>query len=329
MALSQGFRRVEQVESRGGRGPLWQRIREARWCYLFMAPALVLAVLFTFYPVVASAYFSLLDWSGVSSQKTFVGLANYAHVIHDHLFWDSFWRTLLFAVVDVPIMLAISLVVAIVLNDQTIRLRSVFRTLFFLPVVTTTAIVGVVMSLIMDPYSGPLDAALIRLHLISRPVDFLGNPHIALWAVLGVHIWKWMGTSMIYWLVALQTVPADLYEAAEVDGARKWQLHRFVTVPLIAPFAVIITLIDFVGAMQVFPLIQSMTQGGPAFSTQLIEVYIYRLAFASQGGEPQLGYASTVAVFFGGVVISLAILQAWVARRFSAARRGLRQEENR
>lgn len=305
--------------TKNGATTLRQRLWNARWSYLFMAPSLVLAALFTFYPVVASWYISLLDWSGLDSDQEFVGLDNYAEAISDPYFWAAFRRTFAFAFAAVPALLLLALAAAIVLNDQALRMRAVFRTVFFLPVVTTTAIVGVVLSLIMNPFDGPLNAFLLNLGLIDQPVDFLGDPDLALWSVAGVFVWKWMGVSMIYWLVALQTVPLQVYEAAQVDGASRWQTHRRITLPMIAPFGIIITLIAFVGALQTFPLMQAMTQGGPAFSTELVELYIYRLAFAADS-RPQLGYASAVAVFFGVTVLVLTLLQAWGLRKAHAIR---------
>ena len=302
-----------------GSGSLWQRVKAAGWCYLFMAPTLILAILFTFYPMLASWYISFLDWSGIDADRTVVGFQNFVEATRDPDFWQAFGRTFAFAAVTVPGTLVLSLLVAIVLNDQSLRLRTAFRTIFFLPVVTTTAIVGIVMSLIMNPFDGPLNAFLLQLGLIDRPIDFLGDPDIALWSVAGVYVWKWMGISMIYWLVALQTVPRELYEAAAVDGANRLSVHRYITTPMILPFAVIITLIGFVGALQTFPLVQAMTQGGPAFSTELVEVYIYRLAFASDS-QPRLGYASAVAVFFGITVLILTLAQAWAVRKAATRR---------
>lgn len=303
-----------------GGGSLRHRVWQARWCYAFMAPSLVLALLFTFYPLVSSWYISFLDWSGLDSERKFTGLDNYREVVKDPYFWDAFGRTFAFALAAVPVMLVLALIVAIVVNDQALRLRTVFRTVFFLPVVTTTAIVGVVLSLIMNPFDGPLNAFLLDAGLTDAPIDFLGDPDLAMWSVAGVFVWKWMGISMIYWLVALQTVPQEIYEAARVDGAGRWQTHRHLTMPLIAPFGVIISLIAFVGALQTFPLMQAMTQGGPAFSTELVEVYIYRLAFAADH-QPRLGYASAVAVIFGVTVLALTLLQGWGFRRLQLNRR--------
>lgn len=320
MSILQRGRRAGSAGKSGGQPPLLKRMWAARWCYLFMLPSLMLASLFTFYPVIASWYISVLDWSGLGAERTFVGIENYIEAVGDSYFWDAFVRTFAFAFIAVPVMLALSLLVAILLNDESLRLRSVFRTLFFLPVVTTTAVVGIVMSLIMNPFDGPLNTMLLSLGLIDAPIDFLGNPDLALWSVAGVFIWKWFGISMIYWLVALQTVPNENYEAARIDGASMWQMHRFITMPIILPFAILIVLITFVNTFNVFPLVQAMTGGGPAFSTELVELYIYRLAFASDG-LPRLGYASAVAVVFGVLTLIFALLQAWGARKATAARR--------
>jgi ABC-type sugar transport system permease subunit len=315
---------VRRTVRTGSRKNLGRQIWTARWCYIFMLPSLALAALFTFYPVVSSWYISLLNWTGIESQGVYIGLANYREALDDTFFWNAFRRTFLFALVSVPTMVGLAFVVAIVLNDQVLRLSTVFRTIFFLPVVTTTAIVGVVMSLILNPFDGPVNIVLVSLGLIRAPIDFLGDPDIALWSVAGVFVWKWMGISMIYWLVAFQTVPRELHEAAEVDGASGWQRHRFITIPLILPFGAIITLIATVGALQVFPLVQSMTHGGPFFSTELVEVYIYRLAFAATG-RPRLGYASAVAVFFGVTVLLFVIGQGWGLRKINALRSGSRR----
>lgn len=127
---------------------------------------------------------------------------------------------------------------------------------------------------------------------------------------------------MIYWLAALQVIPIELYEAARVDGASRWQIHRSVTVPLILPFAAIITLIAAIGALNVFPLVQTMTGGGPFFASEVMEVYIYRTAFGtgSGGSVPRLGYASAVGVWFGICVMLVALIQGLAARKANAAR---------
>jgi len=289
------------------------------WCYLFMLPTIVLASFFTFYPAIASWVISFQDWNGFGDEREFIGLRNFEEVLVDPYFWSAFGRTALFVVLTVPISLLLSLLIAIALNDASYRLRPLFRAIFFLPVVTTTAVVGIVSTMILNPFDGPINTLLLDIGLIDRPIDFLGDPDIALYSVAGVFVWKWMGISMIYWLVALQTVPRELYEAAAVDGAGVLRRHRHLTIPMVTPFAVIITLIAVVGAFQTFPLVQAMTRGGPSLSTELVELYIYRLAFASSG-EPRLGYASAAAVVFGLTILVLTVVQMLGLRRLQTSR---------
>lgn len=305
------------------RGTRWRRIYAARWCYLFMLPSLLLAALFTFWPIIASWYFSLLDFSGFSSARPFVGLANYRELIRDPFFWRSLGHSFLFMALTVPLRLALALIVAILLNDKALRLAPLFRTLFFLPVVTTTAVVGILMTFLFSPFNGPINKTLLALHLIARPVDFLGDPHRALYTIMAVQVWKSFGFSMIYWLAALQSIPGELYEAAKVDGANPWQQFRGITVPLLKPFAVVILLITAVNTLRVFDLVQTMTGGGPFFASEVVETYIYRNAFSVQGGIPREGYASAVGVFFGLTVMVVALIQGWAIRKANAMRRDL------
>ncbi|MEJ7840089.1 MAG: sugar ABC transporter permease [Thermomicrobiales bacterium] len=285
-----------------------------------MAPSLVLAAMFTFYPLVASWYFSFLDWSGFTSDRTWVGLDNYREVIDDTYFWDAYRRTFLFMIGSVPIRLILSLLIAMILNDVALRLGPILRTMFFIPVVTTAAIVGIVMTFVFSPFNGPVNDILKAIGLIDRPIDFLGDPDTAMWTVVGVHIWKNFGITMIYWLAALQIVPQDLYEAARMDGANAWRLFRDITMPLLAPFAAIIALITIVQTLQVFPIVQTMTGGGPFFSSEVMEVYIYRNAFG-EGGIPRLGFASAAGVFFGMTVMLIAIVQGLGLRKAQQTRK--------
>jgi len=304
------------------RGTRWQRAVTARWCYLFMLPSLMLAAMFTFWPIAASWYYSLLEWSGFSSVRTFVGLDNYREVAADHFFWDAFARSFLFMIVSVPIRLALALVVAIILNDRALKLAPLFRTLLFLPVVTTTAIVGILMKFLLSPANGPVNQILLTLGVVAKPLDFLGDPHNTLWTVMGVSVWKFFGISLVYWLAALQSIPGELYEAARVDGAGRAMILRQITLPLLKPFAAIIILITAVNMLRIFDLVQTMTGGGPFFASEVIEVYIYRNAFG-EGGVPRLGFASAAGVLFGLAVMLIALGQGWALRRANAARQNV------
>lgn len=307
--------RAQPVRSRS----LGKRIWDARHCYVLMIPGLVLIGMFSVYPLVMSWYFSFLDWDGIQKAKTWIGLQNFRELAQDAFFWHAFLRSLWFAGVATPIEIVLSLVIAIVLNNKALKLAPLYRTLFFLPVVTTTAIVGIVMSFVFSTFNGPVNQALADLHLISRPIGFLTSPTAVMWTAIGVFVWKWMGQPMIYWLAGLQTIPEELYEAARVDGASSWQQARYITTPLLKPFGVIITLIVLVGNMQVFAFLQALTHGGPYFASETMELYIYRIAFgASTGGGYQvtrLGYASAAGVLFGLLMMVLAAAQILAVRR--------------
>lgn len=293
--------------------------RQTLWCYIFLLPAGIILSVFALYPAIDSWVIAFQNWNGFGGERTWVGFANFIEVMGDGYFWAAFARTALYVAVVVPTLLVVSLLLAVTLNDASYRMRPLFRAIFFMPVVATTAIVGVVASLIMNPLDGPLNTALHDIGIIQQPIDFLGDPKIALFSIAGIYVWKWTGISMIYWLVALQTVPKELHEAAQVDGAGTFLRHRYITLPMLLPFAAIIALIAIVGAFQTFPLVQATTRGGPNFATELVELYIYRIAFASSG-EPRLGYASAAAAIFGIAVFVITLVQAGAFRALQRAR---------
>ncbi len=295
------------------------RIWADRWIYLFLLPTAVLYSMYSLWPIGVSWWYSLLDWNGFGDTQAYIGLDNYTEVFQDGFFWRAIGRTFLFAAITVPIRLALALIVAIMLNNPRLPFAKLFRTALFLPVVTTTAIVGVVMQFVFDPAGGPVNLVLLDLGVVDRPVNFLGDSTSALYTVMAVHIWKWFGVTMIYWLAALQTINEELYEAARVDGANAWNLFRDITVPILKPFALIIGVLTFIDTMEVFDLILTMTGGGPFFSTEVIDVFIYRQAFAAT--IPRLGYASAAAVAFGLITIGLAVLQFLTVRRANRERR--------
>ncbi len=285
-------------------GRLWQD----RWIYLFLLPTFILYILFVLWPIIASYWYSLLDWNGFGRESRFVGLANYREVARDPLFWHAFRNSLLYMVFVVPIRVSLALLAALALNDRRLPFANMFRTALFLPVVTTTAIVGVLMTFLLDPGGGPVNLLLVKFGLLNRPVDFLASAGKGLYTAIGVDVWKWFGVTLVYWLAALQTVPEELREAAKVDGASGVGAFWYVTLPLLRPFAIIITLITALGALHSFDLILTLTGGGPALSTEVVELYIYRWAFTAS--VPRLGYASAAAVFFGLTTLALALAQA-------------------
>lgn len=305
-------------------GGWYQRIT-TRWCYLFLLPALVLTAMFTFYPMVMSWVYSTFEWAGFSNDMTFVGLANYRELLTDGRFWSALGRSMIFVLIGTPVRVGLALVLAMILNREVMKLSVAFRTLFFLPVMASASIIGVVMTFVLSPNDGPVNTLLTGTGLVDQPIGFLSDPHLAIWSALAVHTWKNLGITMIYWLAALQTVPVEYYEAARIDGAGWRQLLRHITMPILIPFGMIIIVLTAKENLQAFAIVQAMTQGGPYFSTEIMEIFIYRTAFDASAGVPQLGYASAAGCFFGVVTLLIALAQLWVARRVAEARRDLHQ----
>ena len=284
------------------------------WCWLFMAPAVIFYILFQGYPILCSIQYSLLDWSGLTSNAVFVGLKNYRELLHDALFWNAFVNSFRYTLMIVPLELAVSLFLAYMLNDEKMKGRSAYRTMYFIPVVTTASVVGIIMIFILG-VQGPVNHVLMTLHLIDAPINFLGNAKYAMPTLVLISLWKDCGTYMIYWLAGLQGVSKDVYEAATVDGANRRQTFFHIVLPLIAPVGGIIAILCAINSLKVFDIVKTMTEGGPFYATDVIATYVYRSAFSSEIGMPRLGYASAAALFFGAVVIGAGTVMNMVKSR--------------
>jgi len=295
------------------------RIRINLWCWAFLLPALIFYVLFQGWPIVASFYYSFLNWSGLTTTMEWVGLDNYKALLGDERFWNAFGISFKYAIFFVPTMLAVSLIFAYVLNKDSLKGRKIYRTLYFVPVITTPAIVGIVMVFIWS-VQGPINYILVQSGLLERAYNFLGTNKSALGTVLFISIWKNMGIYMIYWLAGLQSVPKEVIEAATIDGASERRIFFSIVMPLIKPIAGVIAILCFINALKVFDIIKTMTDGGPFYSTDVVATFIYRMAFSSEMGLPRLGYASSAATVFGAVVILIGLLTNSVKNRLEAKR---------
>lgn len=284
------------------------------WILAFLLPQAVLFFMFTLYPIVTNFVYSAYDWPGYGPLTRFVGLGNYRDVVSDPLFWKSVRNTFAFALGEVTIQLPAALILAILLNDRRLKGAKFYRAAYFIPVVTSTAVVGIMMAWIFGAYRGVVNTVLTSLKITDHPIDFLGNPRLALETVILVSVWQTFGVKLIYWLAGLQSVPHEIYEAAQIDGAGWWKSLRYVTLPMLTNVAVVILLISVKGALHAFDLILTMTGGGPDFATQTVDVYIYRYAFAGTFGTFRVGYAAAASVVFGMGVIVITLLIASMRR---------------
>ncbi|GIP14875.1 sugar ABC transporter permease [Paenibacillus montaniterrae] len=293
------------------------------WAYLFMLPQLLMLAVFTIYPIVMSYVYSFYDWSGIGPLQQFIGWDNFYSVMTDRYFWNAYRNNLIYIGFTVLITLPAALLAALLLNLAYFKGKVVYRTLLFLPVVTTTAIVGVVLKSMFGTDNAIVNLVLQQFNLIKEPIGWLSGPYTSMLVLIGAGIWKVFGMIMIYWLAGLQSLPKEIYEAARIDGAGWWAALRYITIPLLLPVSAVILLLTVMNGIHVFDLVTTLTGGGPFFATDMVDLYIYRYAFGT-GGFPQQGYASAAGIIFGMsiFVISLvlgAIVQLAMRRQRSIA----------
>ncbi len=288
------------------------------WVLLFLLPFLILYLGFTVWPLAATLSYSLFDWDGIRPLTQFVGVGNYVKILRDPLFWLSVKNTLLFAVVNTVIKLPLTFIAAVLLTREWLWFKRFFRTIFFAPIVLPVALAGLLFTYLLNPSNGALNAFLKGTHLFRQPVDLLGRDSTALLAVILISVWQIFGQYMVYWMAALQNVPEELYEAAEIDGANEWRKHLLITLPIIRPVAVIIALLALVNALHVFGLVVTLTAGGPGHSSYVVSYFIYAEAFRNV--PFRYGYASAAALLFAVLAAVFVAAQGLLARRAQRVR---------
>ncbi|MEU6714115.1 sugar ABC transporter permease [Nonomuraea sp. NPDC046802] len=289
------------------------------WLLVFLAPFLLLYLGFTIWPLAATIYYSFFDWSGIGPVEPFVGVRNYGSILVDPLFWVAVGNTLIFALLTTVIKLPLSLLAAIVLTRKWLRGKRFFRTTFFAPLIIPVAMAGLIFTYLLNPSNGALNAILRDLGLVDQGFDVFANRWSALLVIVLVSVWQIFGQYMIYWVAALQNVPEEVYEAADIDGASEWKKLTRITLPMIRPVAVIITLLGLVNAMHVFGLVVTLTAGGPGTSTYVVSYYIYQNAF---GSVPfAYGYASAAALLFSVIAFVVVSAQGIAVRRAQRLRK--------
>ncbi|QJD30574.1 carbohydrate ABC transporter permease [Methylococcus geothermalis] len=286
------------------------RFNPAFW---FVAPALALLVVFFFLPVGAALGLSFTDFDIYAladiGRLRFVGLDNYRRLFGDAEFWTALRNTLYFVAVGGPLSVLVSLAAALLVNHRLTPFKGLFRSLLFLPVVTTLVAVAVVWRYLYQPRYGVLNYLLGGFGI--GPVDWLGDPDWAMPAIILMAVWKNFGFNMIVFVAGLQNIPESLYEAASIDGAGARQQFLYITLPLLAPTFLFVAVITMIGHFQWFAEPYVMTQGGPAGSTLSIVLLMYQQGFRWWN----LGYTSAIAFVLFGMVFLFAVFLAWLKRR--------------
>ena len=275
--------------------------------WFFLAPALLLIGVFFFIPVAASLLLSVTDFDiyavAATENTRFVGLDNYARLLQTPLFWSSLRNTFYFAVVGGPLTIAVSLGAALLVNAKLVRWKSLFRTIYFTPFVTTLVAVAIVWRYLYHTRYGLLNYGLEALG--AEPVDWLGDPRWAMPAIIFMAVWKNFGYNMLIFIAGLQSVPDELYDAANVDGAGPVRQFFTVTLPMLQPTLLFVSVITMIGYFQLFAEPYVMTQGGPLRSTTSVVLLMYEEGFRWW----RMGYAAAIAFVLFVVILLFTLIQ--------------------
>jgi multiple sugar transport system permease protein len=288
-------------------------MRKTTAAWWFVAPALAVIAVFFVLPVLAALIVSFTDFDIYAladiGNLRFAGLRNYGRLLETPLFWQALANTLYFVIVGVPLSIGASLGAALLLNSPLVRAKAFFRTALFTPVVTTLVAVAVIWRYLLSTRYGLVNYALGRFGV--DPIDWLGDPHWAMPAIILFAVWKSFGYNMVIFLAGLQSIPQEFYEAARVDGASPVQRFRYVTLPSLAPILLMVSILTIAGHFQLFAEPYVMTQGGPLQSTVSVLYFMYEEGFKWWN----LGSASAVAFVLFLFIFAVTVVQLRLAPR--------------
>lgn len=282
------------------------RIKDNLWGYFFIAPTIVGLIVLNLYPVLKTMHLSLMRSSGIGRYK-FIGLQNYATLARDPEVLQATKNTIIYTLAVAPVAVFLSLIVAVLLNSN-IKLKGVYRTIYFIPVVSAPAAIAMVWKWLYNTRFGLLN------HIFGSEIDWLSNPRIALLSIGAVGVWSLIGYNMIIFLAGLQEIPDMYYEAARIDGAGKVTQFFKITLPLISPSLFFVTVTTVMGSLKVFDLMFMMTTDtSPIFNrVQTLVVLFYRQAFVMN----QKGYASAIVVLLLVIIILITIVQMRLQKKW-------------
>jgi multiple sugar transport system permease protein len=269
--------------------------------YLLVSPYLVFVLVFVVFPVLFCFFLTFHKWNIISSMK-FIGIDNYTRLFHDRLFWKAIGNTLKFLLLHIPLQLIVSLFLAQMLN-QRIRAISFFRASFFLPVIVSGVVVTILWQQLFGFDSGMINRALSAVGLPKA--GWLVNPDMAIYSIAVMATWKNVGLYVILFLVGLQTVPPQYYEAAKLEGAGPWQQFYHITLPMINPTIFLVVVLSTIGGFSLFIEPYIMTGGGPMNQTLSAVLYIYKQAFQYYN----MGYSATLGFFYAILIMTVVVLQ--------------------
>lgn len=290
---------------------LSKQTRETLIAYSFIAPNFIGFAVFTLIPVVFAIVLAFMKWDGVNAMQ-FIGLENFTRLFSDKNFIEAFWHTVVYVVCNVPLTIVSSLALAMLLNSKVFG-RNFFRTVSFFPYVASLVAVAAVWNFLFNPSMGPVNQLLAALGVENLP-KWAAGKDTAMLTVILFSVWKNMGYYMVIFLAGLQGVNPELYEAASLDGANKWQQFRNVTVPQLAPTTFFVTIMVVIQSFKVYNEVYMITQGGPGTSTLVLVYQIYNEAFV---GTPEYGYASAISMVLFIMVLIVTLIQFRGEKKYS------------
>lgn len=280
--------------------------RDKKTVILYLAPALISIIIFLYIPIVINFINSLYEWGALSPKKSFIGIDNYTRMVHDEVFWTSIGNNIIFIVTSLIFQIGISLIIAALLEEKFMRrFQNLFRTIYFVPSLLMATVVGIVFKMIYSPSLGLVNPFLKALGVNTANIDLLGNASSAIYAISAMSQWQFIGYNVILFLVAIQSIPEELYEAAVIDGAGPLKRFIHVTLPQVKDSVIINSIIVFTGAVRVFDEVFVTTNGGPGTSTETLATYLYRMGFKND----QMGYASAIAFMIFIITFIIGIFQ--------------------
>ena len=283
--------------------------REAIAGWLFILPILLGFLVFVVFSIIYSMVISLTKWD-LLTPPVFIGLENYAEVFRDERFYQVLYNTVYFVIGIVPTVLILSMLIAIGLNNKVNKMANFFKISFFMPNITSSIAVGMIWLWIFNPTDGLINTILFSLGISNVP-QWLQSTTWAKPALIIMRVWQMWGYYMLLFLAGLQTIPQTLYEAAEVDGARKWKKFRYITLPMLSNTTFFVTIMLIIGAFNIFEAIFVMTEGRPAGTTNTLLYYIYYNGFQTY----RMGYASALAWILFAILFALTLIQFRLRRK--------------
>ncbi|MCC6612275.1 MAG: sugar ABC transporter permease [Anaerolineae bacterium] len=272
--------------------------------YLYILPMLSLVVAFIYYGIIYTADVSLYDWNGISLNRKFIGLDNYQAILRDPVFFQALKNTFLFMFVTILTQMVLGLTIAVLLRSQ-VRLKSIYKIIFFVPVVLASAVVSYIFRQILNANGGELNAALTAMGLESLAHPWLADPATALLALAAINIWQWTGFSFMMYFAALTVIDEHLYEAARIDGANFWQRVFYVTIPLLRPTHFSLIILGMIGTLKTFDIVYLTTNGGPGRSTEMLSTYIFKRGIL----EFDAGYSAALSIILLLIALVLTVVQ--------------------